>query len=300
MAGRAVLTIGLGIVVYALALRGSRRRSVRSTLGSRARAARGSSSTPGAAGPPCSQSRMRVRTATRPRSRSGSRSATTRSGVGRCIESVLAQDLTDLELVICDNASDDDTAGDAQELRARGPPGHGQPEPDQHRLAREHEPRARSVARDAVPLDQRRRLARAGGPVDTRVRRSSATPDAIGVTSGFTIHTPGAAPRFERYAGEFPMLLGPRRALRAHALVLPRRRRQVRPDLRDLPARAADAHRTRASERAHRLAAERRARAHAARSCTSTSCLPTARRSTRSRSTGPRSGAGSTRSTQSG
>ena len=29
-------------------------------------------------------------------------------------------------------------------------------------------------------------------------------PDAIGVTTGFTIHTPGAAPRYEQYRGEFP------------------------------------------------------------------------------------------------
>src|SRR5262245_55169588 len=29
--------------------------------------------------------------------------------VGRCIESVLSQDFTDLELVVCDNASDDGT-----------------------------------------------------------------------------------------------------------------------------------------------------------------------------------------------
>jgi glycosyltransferase involved in cell wall biosynthesis len=30
-------------------------------------------------------------------------------GVRRCVELVLSQDFTDLELVICDNASDDDT-----------------------------------------------------------------------------------------------------------------------------------------------------------------------------------------------
>ena len=29
--------------------------------------------------------------------------------VGRCIESILSQDFTDLELVVCDNASDDGT-----------------------------------------------------------------------------------------------------------------------------------------------------------------------------------------------
>ena len=76
-------------------------------------------------------------------------------GVRRCIESVLGQDFTDLELVICDNASDDATV-DTLEEYAR----------EDRRVtvavnavnigsAREHEPRPRAVARHPVSLDQR-------------------------------------------------------------------------------------------------------------------------------------------------
>ena len=38
-----------------------------------------------------------------------------RQVVGRCIESVLSQDFTDLELVICDNVSDDGTIDTLEE-----------------------------------------------------------------------------------------------------------------------------------------------------------------------------------------
>jgi glycosyltransferase involved in cell wall biosynthesis len=38
-----------------------------------------------------------------------------RQVVGRCIESVLSQDFADLELVICDNASDDGTIETVEE-----------------------------------------------------------------------------------------------------------------------------------------------------------------------------------------
>ena len=36
------------------------------------------------------------------------------------------------------------------------------------------------------------------------VRVLEGHPEAIGVTTGFTIHTPGRAPRYEQYRGEFP------------------------------------------------------------------------------------------------
>ena len=36
------------------------------------------------------------------------------------------------------------------------------------------------------------------------VRALERHPDAVGATSGFTLHTPGAAPRYEQYPGEFP------------------------------------------------------------------------------------------------
>ena len=94
------------------------------------------------------------------------------------------------------------------------------------------------------------------------VRALERHPDAVGVTSGFTIHTPGAAPRYEQYRGRVPDLAGRGAPLRAHAVVLPRRRREVRPGLRHLPSRAADALGPHPPVRAHRLAAERRAGAH--------------------------------------
>ena len=123
--------------------------------------------------------------------------------VGRCIESVLAQDLTDLELVICDNASDDETPetlrGYAREdprVKVHLNPANIGSHENMNRVLEVSrgtlfrwissddwlEPRALSIATAAL----------------------AERPDAIGVTSGFVLHTPGAAPRFERYAGEFP------------------------------------------------------------------------------------------------
>ena len=43
------------------------------------------------------------------------------------------------------------------------------------------------------------------------VRALERHPDAVGVTSGFTIHTPGVAPRYEQYRGEFPSSPDPAR-----------------------------------------------------------------------------------------
>jgi cellulose synthase/poly-beta-1,6-N-acetylglucosamine synthase-like glycosyltransferase len=71
-----------------------------------------------------------------------------KSVIGRCIESILSQDFADLELVICDNVSDDGTIA-ALEDYARS-------DPRQHRLAAEHEPDTRALPRHVLPLDQRR------------------------------------------------------------------------------------------------------------------------------------------------
>jgi glycosyltransferase involved in cell wall biosynthesis len=123
--------------------------------------------------------------------------------IRRCIESVLAQDLTDLELVVCDNASDDETVETLEEYaRADG----------RVRVA---------VNRVNIGLHENmnRVLQSARGSLfrwisaddwlepsalSTAVRALERHPDAVGVTSGFTIHTPGVSPRFERYQGEFP------------------------------------------------------------------------------------------------
>ncbi len=124
-------------------------------------------------------------------------------GVRRCIESVLSQDFTDIELVICDNASDDDTVATLEEY-ARAD-------------------RRVTVAVNPVNIglheNMNRVLELSGGTLfrwisaddwlepaalSECVRALERRPDAVGVTSGFTIHTPGAAPRYEQYAGEFP------------------------------------------------------------------------------------------------
>jgi glycosyltransferase involved in cell wall biosynthesis len=124
-------------------------------------------------------------------------------GVRRCIESVLAQDFTDLELLIRDNASDDDTVDTVREYA--------------------REDRRVTVAVNPVNIgsheNMNRVLQSARGTLfrwisaddwlephalSAGVRTLECQPYAIGVTSGFTIHGPGAAPRYEQYPGEFP------------------------------------------------------------------------------------------------
>ena len=85
-------------------------------------------------------------------------------GVRRCIESVLVPGLhrpraRDLRQRLRRRDRRDARAS----TRARTARVTRRGQPRQHRLAREHEPRPRAVARHPVPLDQRRRLARAAG-----------------------------------------------------------------------------------------------------------------------------------------
>lgn len=124
-------------------------------------------------------------------------------GVRRCIESVLAQDFSDLELVICDNASDDATvdtleqyARDDRRVRvAVNPVNIGSHENMNRVLELSRGTLFRWISADDWLEPQ---------ALSESVRALAAAPDAVGVTSGFTIHTPGAAPRYEQYAGEFP------------------------------------------------------------------------------------------------
>jgi glycosyltransferase involved in cell wall biosynthesis len=123
--------------------------------------------------------------------------------VRRCIESVLSQDFTDLELVICDNASDDDTVDTLEEYAredrrvtvAVNPVNIGSHE----NMNRVLELSSGSLFRWISADDWLEPHALSEG-----VRALERRPDAVGVTSGFTIHTPGAASRYEHYAGEFP------------------------------------------------------------------------------------------------
>jgi glycosyltransferase involved in cell wall biosynthesis len=130
--------------------------------------------------------------------------------VGRCIESVLAQDFTDLELVICDNASDDETVETLEDYARQ-------------------DPRV-TVAVNPINIGSHENMNRVlelscgtlfrwisaddwlePGALSAGVRALERRPDAVGVTSGFTIHTPGVAPRHERYQGEFPTSPDPAR-----------------------------------------------------------------------------------------
>lgn len=126
-----------------------------------------------------------------------------RHSVRRCVESILSQDFTDFELVISDNASDDGTTGMLEEY-ARA------------------DPRLRiNVNQTNIGLHEnmRRALDLSRGTffrwisaddwlepscLSTCVRALESRPDATGVTTWFTIHTPGQPPRYEEYRGEVP------------------------------------------------------------------------------------------------
>jgi glycosyltransferase involved in cell wall biosynthesis len=124
-------------------------------------------------------------------------------GVKRCVESVLAQDFSDLELVISDNASDDGTVDMLAEY--------------------EREDRRVRLLRNRVNVGIHENMNRAlmasrgtlfrwisaddwleANALSTAMTALKRRPEAVGVTSGFTIHAPGAAPRFEHHQGEFP------------------------------------------------------------------------------------------------
>ena len=118
--------------------------------------------------------------------------------VRRCIESVLSQDFTDIELVICDNASDDET------LVRRAVRAGRQADPVQIGVWPRTWNRVFELSRGRlfrwISADDWLEP----HAISEGVRTLERHPDALGVTSGFTIHAPGEAPRFEHYSGEFP------------------------------------------------------------------------------------------------
>jgi glycosyltransferase involved in cell wall biosynthesis len=131
-------------------------------------------------------------------------------GVRRCIDSVLEQDFTDLELVICDNASSDDTVDTLREYASRdrrvtihvNPVNIGSHENMNRTLELSQGRLFRWISADDW-LEPR--------ALSAGVEMLKRYPEAVGVTSGFTIHSPDAAPRFEQYAGEFPSSSDPAR-----------------------------------------------------------------------------------------
>ena len=130
--------------------------------------------------------------------------------VERCIESILSQDFTDFELVICDNASDDGTVAMLEDY-ARADP--------RVRLSVNHSNIGIHENMRRVLGSSRGRLFRwisaddwlEPGCLSACVRALESRPDAIGVTTWFTIHTPDGSTRYEEYRGEFPNSLDPAR-----------------------------------------------------------------------------------------
>jgi Glycosyl transferase family 2 len=130
--------------------------------------------------------------------------------VERCIESVLSQDFADLELIVSDNASDDETI-ETVESYAR-----------MDRRVRLSVNRVNLGAHN----NMNRVLAAARGTyfrwisaddwlepgcLSACVRALERQTEAIGVTSWFTIHTAGGPTRYEEYGGEFPTSPDPAR-----------------------------------------------------------------------------------------
>lgn len=130
--------------------------------------------------------------------------------VERCIESILSQDFTDLELVISDNASDDGTIGMLE----------GYARADRRLRLNVNQVNIGLHENMRRVLDSSRgtffRWISADDWLEPRclstcVRALESRPDAIGVTTWFTIHTPDGSTRYEEYRGEFPDSLDPAR-----------------------------------------------------------------------------------------
>ena len=123
--------------------------------------------------------------------------------VARCIESVLAQDFDDLELIVCDNASDDQTVSIVEQLAGSDP---------RVRLhVNESNVGSQANMNRAFDLSRGRHFRWISSDdwlepscLSAGVQALESEPDAIGATSWFTIHTVDGLTRYEDYAGEFP------------------------------------------------------------------------------------------------
>ena len=123
--------------------------------------------------------------------------------VGRCIESILSQDFTDLELVVCDNASDDGTVGlleDYARADRRVRLSLNQVNIGVHENMRRVFEASRGTFFRWISADDWLEP----GCLSTCVRALEGRPDAIGVTTWFAIHTPDGSTKCEEYCGEFP------------------------------------------------------------------------------------------------
>jgi glycosyltransferase involved in cell wall biosynthesis len=123
--------------------------------------------------------------------------------VGRCIESILSQDFTDLELVVSDNASDDGTIETLEEY-ARADPRLRLNVNQVNIGLHENMQRVLDLSRGTffrwISADDWLEP----GCLSACVRALESRPDAVGVTTWFTIHTSDGSTRYEEYRGEFP------------------------------------------------------------------------------------------------
>jgi glycosyltransferase involved in cell wall biosynthesis len=130
--------------------------------------------------------------------------------IERCIQSILAQDFTDFELVICDNRSDDGTiavledyARDDRRVRFDVNPVNIGSHGNMRRVFDlAHGTFFRWISADDW-LEP--------GCLSACIRALMERPEAIGVTTSFTVHTSAGSTRFEEYRGEFPTSADPAR-----------------------------------------------------------------------------------------
>jgi glycosyltransferase involved in cell wall biosynthesis len=133
-----------------------------------------------------------------------------RNVIERCIESILSQDFVNLELVVCDNASDDGTMlmlenyarADARIRLSANQVNIGSHENMRRVLESSRGMLFRWISADDW-LEPR--------CLSTCVRALESHPNAIGVTTWFTIHTPDGSSRYEEYRGEYPTSADPAR-----------------------------------------------------------------------------------------
>lgn len=123
--------------------------------------------------------------------------------VERCIESILSQDFTDFELVVCDNLSDDGTIERLERyacVDARVRFSVNEVNVGAHNNMRRVLDTSRGTFFRWISHDDWLEP----GYISTCVRALESQPEAIGVTTWFTIHTPNGSVRFDEFQGEFP------------------------------------------------------------------------------------------------
>ena len=123
--------------------------------------------------------------------------------VERCIETVLSQDFTDLELVVCDNVSDDGTIEILEKYKRADPRfklNLNQVNIGSHENMRRVLDLSLGAFFRWISADdwlEPKCLSKCMNALESRS-------DAVGVTTWFNIHTSDGTTRYEEYRGEFP------------------------------------------------------------------------------------------------